>query len=280
MPGNGIAERPHLDARQLLFKAADGNQSKWSSVAHSVFWAERITIKRRMGCSPYFAATGTHPILPVDIAEANYLLPPPDSILSTTDLIVRRAIILQKRPKQLAKLHSDVFAHQVEAARRFERDHAAIIKNYNFSPGTLIHLQNNEIEMSLNRKMRPRYLGPLIVISRNCGGAYILAELDGSVYHAPVAAFRVIPFHAHHLIPIPPIADLIDISTSRLKEMEATVQSEDDEKSVEPDDEDTLDTEHPEEPADDNEINDDDEDEADTLLDSVSLLFRMTKDGR
>jgi hypothetical protein len=28
--------------------------------AYSVFWAERITVRKRMGCSPYFAATGTH----------------------------------------------------------------------------------------------------------------------------------------------------------------------------------------------------------------------------
>jgi hypothetical protein len=42
-----------------------------------------------MGCSPYFAVTGAHPILPFDIAEATYLQPPPTSIMSTTDLISR-----------------------------------------------------------------------------------------------------------------------------------------------------------------------------------------------
>src|SRR5271155_3490167 len=54
-----------------------------------------------MGCLPYFAATGTHPLLPIDIAEANYLLPAPNTPLSTTDLIARRAITLQKRQGQL-----------------------------------------------------------------------------------------------------------------------------------------------------------------------------------
>ncbi|CAK5266821.1 unnamed protein product, partial [Mycena citricolor] len=76
---------------------SDGNQAKWHSAAYSVFWADRVTVRRRMGCSPYFAVTGTHPLLPLDISEATYLLPPPKSVLSTTDLIARRAIALQKR---------------------------------------------------------------------------------------------------------------------------------------------------------------------------------------
>ncbi|KAF9800393.1 hypothetical protein IEO21_10373 [Rhodonia placenta] len=94
---NGLVERPHFSTRQALFKTADGDEKKWSQAAYFVFWSERITTCRRMGCSPYFAVTGTHPLIPLDIVEATYLQPPPTLILSTTDLIARRAIALQKR---------------------------------------------------------------------------------------------------------------------------------------------------------------------------------------
>ena len=70
--------------------------------------------------------------------------------------------------------------------------------------------------------MRPRYLGPLIVISRNRGGAYILSELDGSVFDRPIAAFRVIPYFARAEIALPPLEDLVDISQRRLTELEDT----------------------------------------------------------
>jgi hypothetical protein len=49
---------------------------------------------------------------------------------------------------------------------------------------------NTQIEKSLNKKMHARYIGPLIVVSRNYGGAYILAELDGTVLL--VSAVRVL----------------------------------------------------------------------------------------
>ena len=85
---NGIVEQSHFDVRQVLFRVADGKQGKWLQVAYSAFWSECITPRCRMGCSPYFAVMGTHPLLPFDIIEVNYLLPLPDSLLSTTNLIV------------------------------------------------------------------------------------------------------------------------------------------------------------------------------------------------
>ena len=84
---NSIVKRSHFDIKQALFKPSDGSKTKWSQAAQSVFWLEHVTPQKRMGCSPYFAVMGTHPLLLFDIVEANYLLPPPDSLLSTTDLV-------------------------------------------------------------------------------------------------------------------------------------------------------------------------------------------------
>ena len=215
---NGMVERSHFDVRQALYKAADGNENKWSQVAYSVFWAERVTVRKRMGCSPYYAATGTHPLLPLDIVEATYLLPPPESILSTGDLIVRRAIALQKRQGDLERLHSRVFAERRKRAIRFEKVHMRTIKDYAFERGDLVLMRNTAVEKSLNRKMKARYLGPLIVLARNKGGAYILCELDGSVLKNTVGAFRLVPYFPRRRIAFPEGA--MDVSTEKLREME------------------------------------------------------------
>ncbi|KJA13899.1 hypothetical protein HYPSUDRAFT_121901, partial [Hypholoma sublateritium FD-334 SS-4] len=110
----------------------------------------------------------------------------------------------------------------LKAAARFEREHAHTIHEYEFKLGDLVLIRNTRIEKSLNRKMRPRYLGPLIVISRNRGGAYILAELDGSLFDRPIAAFRVIPYFARQKLTLPPLDELLDVSQNRLRELENT----------------------------------------------------------
>ena len=84
--------------------------------------------------------------------------------------------------------------------------------------------------------MRARYLGPVIVLARNKGGAYILAELDGSVFHRPIAAFRVIPYFARSKIDLPPLDDLLDVSRQRLQELK-------DSDMTDPDDNDSDDSE-------------------------------------
>jgi hypothetical protein len=81
-------------------------------------------------------------------------------------------------------------------------------------------IRNTAIEKALNQKMWLCYLGLLIIISKNRGGAYVIAELDGSILYRPIAAFQVIPYFAHSKITLPPLADLLDISKHCLQEME------------------------------------------------------------
>jgi hypothetical protein len=88
------------------------------------------------------------------------------------------------------------------------------------------------VEKALNRKMHPQYLSPLIVISQNRGGAYIIAELDGSVFHRPIAAFRVILYFAHSKTTVPPLAELLDISQHHLQELEESKPADPDNELI------------------------------------------------
>ena len=48
----------------------------------------------------------------------------------------------------------------------------------------------------MNRKSKPRYLGPYEVCRRTRNGAYIVKEIDGALLKQKIAAFRIIPYIA------------------------------------------------------------------------------------
>ena len=217
---NGKIERPHWDVRQALWKACAGEVHKWYWYFILVMWADRITVRKRLGCSPYFITTGSHPTLPLDIVEATWLVDLPNAKLSTADLIGYRAKALAKHRDHIENIRRRVSATKLENLLRYEKEHRYKIKAYDFKPGALVLVRNTAVEMSLDRKMKPRYLGPMVVVTRNKGGAYIVAELDGSVWHEKIGAFRLVPYFARHEIYLPEgIEAFVDIAKKTLDEL-------------------------------------------------------------
>ena len=82
-------------------KTGEGLQEKWPEVAHSVFWAERVTAQESTGYSPFYLAHGVEPVLPFDIVYATYMLPEVNRIISTAELLSIQARQLRMREEDL-----------------------------------------------------------------------------------------------------------------------------------------------------------------------------------
>jgi len=218
---NAKIERAHFDIRQALAKATSGNLHHWFYFLKHILWADRITTRKSLGCSPYFFVLGAEPILPLDLVEATWLVKTPERVWTREELIGFRAQALAKHRTHVQEMIERVNENKRKNIRKFERDYMRTIKAYDFKPGSLVQVRNTQIEKNLDRKMYPRYFGPCIVIRRTKGGSYILAEMDGTLMRGKFGAFRVLPHMARYSpIELPAnIEELIHLSKEKLDEL-------------------------------------------------------------
>ncbi|KAG6873577.1 hypothetical protein C0992_008548 [Termitomyces sp. T32_za158] len=164
--------------------------------------------------------TGAHPVIPLDLAEATWLVELPDGPLTTEELIGYRARALAKHYQHVEEMRERVGKDKLKWALKFAEEHKNSIKDYNFKPLDLVLVKNMITESSFSAKMMPRFHGPLVVIAKTKGGNYIVAELDGSVWQARVAAFRVVPYKARKKLTLPQgLEKWVDITPAKLKEL-------------------------------------------------------------
>ncbi len=90
-------------------------------------------------------------------------------------------------------------------------------------------IRNTRIEKSLDKKAKLKYLGPMVVVRRTKGGAYLVCELNGAMYPGKVGQFRVIPYEGRRRIALSEdVEKLIDMSKEELDKLAAEDDEVDD----------------------------------------------------
>jgi transposase InsO family protein len=192
---NGVVERTHKTIRDALIKTCQGDIKKWLDVAPFVFWADRVTIRKSTGQSPFYMAHGIEPVLPFDIIHATYLVPKIDKPLTTAELIAIRARQLERRDEDLKEISARIEKSRYASIIQFRKENTNRIREQDFKPGTLVLVRNIQMEKNHSSKHLPRYYGPMVVISKTKGLSYRLGELDGSIASKGYAGYRLLPYY-------------------------------------------------------------------------------------
>jgi len=194
---NGVVERGHFIIREAIMKSVS-HRKDWPTKVQLAAFADRVSVSKVTGYSAYYLLHGVHPVLPFDLTDATFLVNGFTSGMSSTELLVLRMRQLERRKEDLANAAKALKSARFKSKEEFEWKYRKRMRREHYKPGELVLLRNSSEETKLNRKTKPRYLGPYEVVRRTQGGSYVLQELDGAVLIEGAAAFRLLPYTSRH----------------------------------------------------------------------------------
>ncbi|KAI0363456.1 hypothetical protein BV20DRAFT_958225, partial [Pilatotrama ljubarskyi] len=173
-----------------------GEISRWPDLLPHAQFADRITIWQSTGFSLYFLLHGVHPVLPMDLRESTFMVQGLRQGLTHSELLALHIQQLERRPKDVAQAAEVLRKTRITSKEAFEKRFAHWLKKEAFQPGDLVLVRNTAIEKEMNRKHKPRYLGPYEVVRQTCNGSYVIKELNGDISRESVAAFRLLAYNS------------------------------------------------------------------------------------
>jgi transposase InsO family protein len=159
--GNGVVERGHFTLREAIVKACQGKISRWPQMLSAAVFADRVTVSRVTGFSPFQLLHATLPILPFDLAESTFMVEGFHSGMSTSDLLALRIRQLQKHPKDIERAAKTLREARFKSKLQFEKRFKHKLQKRDFRKGELVLLRNSKLETTVasEGKTDDRYLG-------------------------------------------------------------------------------------------------------------------------
>jgi transposase InsO family protein len=223
---NGVVERGHFNIREAIVKSCGKNITKWPEKVRQALFAENITTSRVTGWSPFYLLHGVHPVLPFDLTEATFMVEGFHANMDPADFLSLRIRQIERRQEDLDHAAKTLKKARFKSKAQFEHKFRLRMHRTSFHKGDLVLVRNTRIEKELNRKTKPRYLGPFVIERQTKGGSYVLREMNGVLSKRGVAAFRLVPYISRDLSLLPSLADPLEEEDETLSLSSAHVSSE------------------------------------------------------
>ena len=212
----------------------------WAPHVPLAFFADKVSVSRVTGCSPFYMLHGVHPVLPFDLTEATFMIQEYRQGLSSAELLALRIRQLQKRPEDLERAAQALIKARFRSKAQFERRFMRRLKRVPLKVGDLVLIRNTRIEQEMNRKHKPRYLGPYILRELQSSDTWAISELDGTPSRTAVAGFRIWPYIARNPRILQELAEKGDGKEESDDEEEEAEEEEEDQQDTWDSDEDMM----------------------------------------
>ncbi|KAF8304853.1 hypothetical protein DL93DRAFT_2066719 [Clavulina sp. PMI_390] len=192
-----MIERGHRTWIESIWKLCKKRKNQWSEWFYAAMWADRVTVRRTTGFSPYHLIYGRPHLFPFTLEEETWYTVNWHDITTTDQLLEVRA----KQLMRLKKDRSTAFKRNI-AARRKSADayakanaHRLISGKYRPEEFVLVALKGPNVKKGYGRiKAADRWSGPFRIRARYKSGSYSLKELDGAIIKGSIPASHLRPF--------------------------------------------------------------------------------------
>ncbi|KIK50752.1 hypothetical protein GYMLUDRAFT_182320 [Collybiopsis luxurians FD-317 M1] len=153
----------HFILRESLIKACEDQIQDWPLKLPEAVFADRVTISKVTGFSPYQLLHATKPLMPFDLFKATFLIEGFYSGMTTTELLSKRIRQIEKHTSDIEKaaeiLRKSRFKSKIQFERRFQK---RLIKS-EYKKGEYVLVRNARHDQEIGGKERSQYWGPFVV---------------------------------------------------------------------------------------------------------------------
>ena len=161
---NGKIERTQRSYLEAIWKVLQGDTSQWPDWLGYALWADRITVKRNMGYSPYYLLYGQHPLLPFDVTDITFHALDWMKGTTTEKLLALRMEQLDQRNVSLRDAREKNYHSRQKAVEAYNLRHEARMNRGEYQRGELVLVYNDSLEHHFSRKGELRWRGPYAIV--------------------------------------------------------------------------------------------------------------------
>lgn len=189
---NGLVERGHSPLKEAIYRRLrETPGSRWSDHLPYALWADRCTVRRSTGMTPYFLMYGHDCVLPIDVKEVTRMLSNWEAVRSHDDVLVARMAQLERRPEEVRKAMDRLRSSRESSVDARNDRNELKQRDREFLPGDLVSVRDAARDKTHRTREGDRYWGPFRVIRKGVNGAFTLSELDGTQKKGKIAGNRV-----------------------------------------------------------------------------------------
>jgi transposase InsO family protein len=187
---NGVVERGHGPLLQTLAKMCNEKRTKWTRHFTHALWADRITVKRSTGYSPYRLVFGKDSVIPVESdlttwEKLNWTYP-----MTTAQLLENPIAQVARLDETRSHAHENL-ANSRELTKQYF-DRTRNVRKSSLHVGDIVLLFDSTLTTAHHRKLDNYWLGPYRTYRvPDHSTHYYLEELDGAPLRNPIAGNRL-----------------------------------------------------------------------------------------